>query len=632
MKKSSSLIKKLIIQKFRYKTRYLFILRVFILLGISNTLLAQSDLNKGLVAYFPFNGNPNDQITGKVGTCYNTVLTTDRFDNPKSAYKFNGSSSIIHFGINSGINSLYYDFTISYWIQIFGYRNGCVIASYSAQDESCWRIKSSIINHYASTEFCCGYCGAPWQTANSSNLIYLNKWYNIIAIRSGSYVKTYINGQLAGTTSLSSKIIVNATSPKADTRIGCDWPSDYEDYFYGKIDDMRFYNRAVSTEEVELLYKEGTNISPIANAGEDQTVNEGDIVMLDGSNSYDLNLDQLTFLWTAPEGITLTSDTLSTPSFVAPEVTKDTTIVFSLTVNDGEANSTSDQVSITIKQVNKAPIAEAGKSQTVYEGKTVTLNGANSYDSDGDNISYYWTSLNDDIQLSSHTLQKPTFLAPEVDESTTYIFKLVVNDGIANSVEDITYVTVIDSNVLIPNDITLANSIVYYGTIACYNALNSITVSCCNTDVIFKKGSVTTLISSGNISFLPGFYAESGSIMNAYITTDGSFCQISQVSDSDEYAQKSIALDYSGTDNNDYDESNFMVKIYPNPNNGSFIVESNMPGTNILTITSITGQNIFLPQKFLQYINVELNNYYSGIYICKVQNRDTILIQKINIK
>ena len=50
----------------------------------------------GLVAWYPFNGNANDSSgNGNNGTVHNATLSADRFNNPNSAYSFNGSSSYI---------------------------------------------------------------------------------------------------------------------------------------------------------------------------------------------------------------------------------------------------------------------------------------------------------------------------------------------------------------------------------------------------------------------------------------------------------------------------------------------------------------------------------------------------------
>jgi hypothetical protein len=47
------------------------------------TSIASADLTTGLVAYWPFNGNANDESgNGNNGTTYGTTLTPDRFGNP----------------------------------------------------------------------------------------------------------------------------------------------------------------------------------------------------------------------------------------------------------------------------------------------------------------------------------------------------------------------------------------------------------------------------------------------------------------------------------------------------------------------------------------------------------------------
>ena len=94
-----------------------------------------------------------------------------------------------------------------------------------------------------------------------------------------------------------------------------------------------------------------SNKAPNANAGTNQTVNEGSTVTLDGSGSNDPENDVLTYLWTAPSGITLISTTDSKPTFTAPELSADQAFIFGLTVNDGKVNSVISQVTITVKNI-----------------------------------------------------------------------------------------------------------------------------------------------------------------------------------------------------------------------------------------------------------------------------------------
>ncbi|MBW8334722.1 MAG: leucine-rich repeat protein [Prolixibacteraceae bacterium] len=100
-----------------------------------------------------------------------------------------------------------------------------------------------------------------------------------------------------------------------------------------------------------FVMQEALNLAPIANAGPDQTVDEGSTVTLDGSASSDPENVALTYNWTAPTGITLDSVTAIKPIFIAPEVIADTEYIFSLVVNDGNADSPADEVVVKVKKI-----------------------------------------------------------------------------------------------------------------------------------------------------------------------------------------------------------------------------------------------------------------------------------------
>ena len=59
-------------------------------------LAASADLTDGLVVWYPFSGNANDQSgNGNHATVYGATLTADRFGNPNSAYWFDGVNDYI---------------------------------------------------------------------------------------------------------------------------------------------------------------------------------------------------------------------------------------------------------------------------------------------------------------------------------------------------------------------------------------------------------------------------------------------------------------------------------------------------------------------------------------------------------
>ena len=114
------------------------------------------------------------------------------------------------------------------------------------------------------------------------------------------------------------------------------------------------YQAAIQWKEFENIV-EMPNNAPIANAGLDEVVNENALAILDGTGSSDADGNILTYYWTAPTGITLSSVTAAKPTFTAPEVTTDKTFTFSLVVNNGTVYSPVDQVVVVVRQVDKAP-------------------------------------------------------------------------------------------------------------------------------------------------------------------------------------------------------------------------------------------------------------------------------------
>jgi len=91
--------------------------------------------------------------------------------------------------------------------------------------------------------------------------------------------------------------------------------------------------------------------TPIANAGANQTVNEGATVTLDGSASTNGGSGTVTYLWTPPAGITLSSNTIVNPTFTAPLQTTYGEYEFTLKVYNGTNYSVTDKVVITVLNV-----------------------------------------------------------------------------------------------------------------------------------------------------------------------------------------------------------------------------------------------------------------------------------------
>ena len=184
------------------------------------------------------------------------------------------------------------------------------------------------------------------------------------------------------------------------------------------------------------------NSPPIANAGADQSSIIGETVILDGSGSSDVDGDTLIYLWTLTSKPPLSAAALTDPGLVNPQFIVDTqgTYVAELVVNDGLANSVPDSVQISTE--NTAPVANAGVDQSVFVNELVQLDGSQSSDAEGDVLTYFW-SFSSMPAGSNATISDPTSVLPTftADKPGNYSVQLIVNDGIVDSVADITVIS-----------------------------------------------------------------------------------------------------------------------------------------------------------------------------------------------
>lgn len=186
---------------------------------------------------------------------------------------------------------------------------------------------------------------------------------------------------------------------------------------------------------------------PVADAGPDQTVEEGKLVTLDGSKSADPDGTIASYLWeqTAGASVTLSSTTAVKPTFTAPDVgVNGTALTFQLTVTDNQGQQSKDTCIVNVSWVNVPPTANAGKDQTVVEKTLVALDASGSTDSDDGIASYLWEQTQGTaVTLSDSKAQKPTFTAPDVDQTNVQLtFKVTVTDNHGLKSNDSCIVTV----------------------------------------------------------------------------------------------------------------------------------------------------------------------------------------------
>jgi len=188
------------------------------------------------------------------------------------------------------------------------------------------------------------------------------------------------------------------------------------------------------------------NTPPVADAGPDKSGQVGTTVTLDGSHSYDVDGNALTYQWSLTSKPATSTALLAMPTTPTPNLTLDKagTYVAQLVVNDGIANSTPDTA--TISTVNSPPVANAGPAQSGTAGMVIHLDGSNSSDVDGNALTYQW-SFASTPPGSTALLQNATTVTPSftLDKPGTYIVQLLVNDGTVNSSPATTTITTLNS-------------------------------------------------------------------------------------------------------------------------------------------------------------------------------------------
>jgi hypothetical protein len=146
-------------------------------------------------------------------------------------------------------------------------------------------------------------------------------------------------------------------------------------YFIGSIGEIRVWNRSLSVQEVAAAYNEGLynttgqvlylpfssqNHPPVADAGPDQTVNEKEVIVLNGSKGSDPDpTDTLIYKRTQIGGspfVILSNNNTATPVFNAPlDVLVDTTFTLQFSVTDNHGLSDNDTMNVLVKNIPPPP-------------------------------------------------------------------------------------------------------------------------------------------------------------------------------------------------------------------------------------------------------------------------------------
>ncbi|HMT97590.1 MAG TPA: LamG domain-containing protein, partial [Ferruginibacter sp.] len=220
---------------------------------ISN-VFSQVNLNNGLVAYYPFNGNANDQSGNNInGVINSATTTTDKYGQLNSAYYFNGSTAYIQLPYSNLYNFSPQDsFSIS--VDVLPDAGNAwpaqaiVVKSPSNPDfnASAWNYGTYVLNYKAMS----GY--AATHVVNGSTIFTTNPcWYNIIVTYKNGIWNLYVNGILEDQDLSQTKFILQ-DGPASKIALGKKGES-FGDFFKGKMDEVRIYHRVLNNDEILAL-------------------------------------------------------------------------------------------------------------------------------------------------------------------------------------------------------------------------------------------------------------------------------------------------------------------------------------------------------------------------------------------
>ncbi len=215
--------------------------------------------DSSLIGYWALDNNTNDFFklnNGVWGGTESYVLGVKGY-----AASFNGVNSSIALG--NGINGSNMK-TISVWLKFNSINTPQEIISASSNHCGLELVMyANYLGSYAMSTYCSDTLdhGGSSVTYPGSSLT-LNKWYHVVVTQngSGSLLNLYVNGSLVGSTLLDNSIgnIKSDGSPEL-LKLGSwyepvSYPYGGRRFFNGAIDELKIYNRAFNSTEVQALY------------------------------------------------------------------------------------------------------------------------------------------------------------------------------------------------------------------------------------------------------------------------------------------------------------------------------------------------------------------------------------------
>ncbi|MFK7888631.1 MAG: LamG-like jellyroll fold domain-containing protein [Gammaproteobacteria bacterium] len=211
---------------------------------------------EGLIAYYPFDGSALDQSpNGNDGFPVGPILTTDRTNNPASAYAFDGVDDFIRIFQTASMQPQL-PMTVSVWLQRGP--GGSAVAPIFANNftQDFYTGISLRLSQVATISFGDGGPTTPGSRRSYAGItpIAEGEWVHISAVLRGpTDMKLFVNGaEECGTYSGNGGALAYNANEAAVGRYDISQLTN-ENYYSGKIDELSFYSRGLNAFEIAQL-------------------------------------------------------------------------------------------------------------------------------------------------------------------------------------------------------------------------------------------------------------------------------------------------------------------------------------------------------------------------------------------
>jgi hypothetical protein len=620
----------------------------------------------GLVGYWPFCGNANDESgNGNNGTVNGATLTSDRFGNANSAYDFNLNTDVITCSSTQFQNQ---EFTISGWFKVIsGFSYTAVnIVKYGPNDATSYGGYSLRLDQND------GVCGVGnYQTygyiSDNSNAIFLNQvapylnfslatnWNHYVITKSASSLDIYLNNNLLNS---ASNLSLTINFLNSLLQFGNQQNSNNNPAGNRQLDDIGIWNRALTDCEIQNLYTSSIPTNTITTASScDSYVWNGTTYTQSG-------------VYTGPttncvtESLNLTITPSSTNTTTASACNSYTwngqTYTQSGVYTGTTANCVTESFNLTITPSSTNTTAASACDSYVWNGTTYSASGTYT----GTTSNCVTESLNLTITPSSTNTTTATACESYTWNGTTYTESGVYTGTTTNCVTESLNLTITPSstntttatacNSYVWNGTTYTESGVYTGTTA-----NCVTESL-NLTITPSSTNTTTVAACNNYAWNGQTYTQSGvytgttancvtqalnltintntsssisqtaldsytwPVNNQTYTTTGVYTAvIPNAAGCDSTITLNLTMSFTGI--NDLITS--KLSIYPNPTNGDFTITGlELVGTvSSLSLTDMNGKIVkVLDTKATKF---SMGGIKPGVYFLNIisENKQEVL-------